>query len=118
MLPHGVAVVATVLVVGALFGGLAALISSEIGALLADEDFVASIDEAVDDAYDALNRFASLCLPVCLPLSLSLCLSVSLSPCLSVSDCVWLWLWMWMWMCVQVRRDGAAVAGVRQVDCG
>ena len=83
---------------------------------------MASIDEAVDDAYDALNRFASLglpvCLSVCLSVSLSLCLSVSLSPCLSVSDCVWLWLWMWMWMCVQVRRDGAEVAGVRQVDCG
>jgi hypothetical protein len=34
---------------------LGVLLSSEVGLLLEDEDFVNSIDAAVDDAYDALN---------------------------------------------------------------
>ena len=55
MLPHGLAVVATILIVIALVVALGVLLSSEVGLLLEDEDFVNSIDAAVDDAYDALN---------------------------------------------------------------
>ena len=85
MLPHGVAVVATILVVGTCFVALAVLISSEVGVLLEDEDFVASIDEAVDDAYDALNRFVSLRLD---SLGLTVTLSLNLADSLCVSVCV------------------------------
>lgn len=35
---------------------LGLILSSEVGVLLEDEDFVASIDAAVDDAYNALNE--------------------------------------------------------------
>jgi hypothetical protein len=55
-LPHGLSVVATLAVVGALLLALVSLIASEVGVLLADEEFVASIDDAVNGAYDALNR--------------------------------------------------------------
>jgi predicted PurR-regulated permease PerM len=55
-LPHGLAVVATILIVGALMVALGLILSSEVGVLLEDEDFVASIDAAVDDAYNALNE--------------------------------------------------------------
>ena len=55
-LPHGISVLASMALVGIMLFALIMLISTEMGQLLADEDFVSSIDAAVDDAYDALNE--------------------------------------------------------------
>ena len=54
-LPHGLSVVTTIIICATLLGTLVIIIASEIGALLADELFISSIEEAVDGAYEALN---------------------------------------------------------------
>jgi len=54
--PHGVALLAGI---GTLFGALVALalmVSAEVGALMDDDEFMAKIEEAVDDAYQSLNE--------------------------------------------------------------
>lgn len=56
MLPHGLAVLATVVLVAIMLFALITIIATEVGLLLEDENFIATIDEAVDDVMDMLNE--------------------------------------------------------------
>lgn len=54
--PHGVALLAAVGGLLGLLAGLAMMVSNEVGALMDDDEFMAEIEAAVDDAYDSLNE--------------------------------------------------------------